>query len=222
MSTQTPSRFEALSQMEPGTSLAFTDVSWDECQDVLEQAGEASHLRISFDSGALQVMTLSDEHESYASFLRGMITAIQLRLRTEIRSFGSMTLRNDKVRKGCEPDACFYIQNAHLIRNRLKLDLRTDPPPDIAVEVEIHHDSTNNMGIYAALGVLEIWRYNGRRLTMHLLEQGSYQESEKSLAPPFLTRDVISNTMARLSTAGETAALVAFDEWLQKSQPGNL
>ena len=109
MSTQASSYYEIVSQLPPGAVTSFTDVSWDEYEDLLEQVGEASNLRISFDNPVLQVMTLSDEHERCASFLRGLITAIQLRLRIRIESRGSMTMSKPQQHKGCEPDACFYI-----------------------------------------------------------------------------------------------------------------
>src|SRR5205085_4507682 len=109
----------------------------------------------------LEAMSLSPEHESYARFLEELMTAVRLRLRVNIRSFGSATIRKQKRRKGNEPDACFYVQNAAATGNKLQLDFATDPPPDIAVEVDIHHDSLNKFPIYAALGVPEIWRFDG-------------------------------------------------------------
>jgi Uma2 family endonuclease len=219
MSTQTSSYYEIVSRLPPGAVTIFTDVSWDEYECLLEQVGEASHLRISFDNGALQVMTLSDQHERYASFLKGVITVIQLRLRISIASFGSMTMRKPQQRKGLEADACFYVQNEHRIGRRLRLDLRTDPPPDIAVEVDVHHNSMNKLGTYAALGVPELWRFDGKALTIYLLDENSYRESETSLALPFLTSRVLTDAVLRLNTDGETAALVAFDKWLQEQHP---
>jgi Uma2 family endonuclease len=146
-----------------------------------------------------------------------LMTAIRLRLRINIRSFGSATMRKQKRQKGNEPDACFYVQTA-AIGNRNQLDFATDPPPDIAVEVDVHHDSLKKLPIYVALGVPEVWRFDGETLTIHLLEQDHYVESATSLALPMLTSRVLTDALARLRRDGDLQALVAFDEWLQ-TQP---
>jgi Uma2 family endonuclease len=117
--------------------------------------------------------------------------------------------------KGNEPDACFYVQNAYRIGNRLQLDFATDPPPDIAIEVDVHHDSRNKLDIYAALAVPEVWRFDGDALTIYLLEQDRYTESGSSLALPMLTSPLLTNALTQVRTEGELAALMAFDEWLQ-------
>ena len=217
MSTRTLSYYEIVSNLPPDAAVTFRDVGWDEYEELLEQVGEAEHLRISFDDGVLQVMTLSAEHEKYARFFESLMTAIRLRLHIDILSFGSATMRKKGERKGNEPDACFYVQTAHLIGNRLQLDFATDPPPDIAVEVDVHHDSRNKLAIYAALGVPEVWRFDGSALAIYLLEHDSYQESPASLAFPNLTNRLLTNVLARVGSEGELKALMAFDEWLQRT-----
>ncbi|HWX43006.1 MAG TPA: Uma2 family endonuclease [Blastocatellia bacterium] len=215
MSTQALSYYEIVSQLPADAVVTFHDVGWDEYEDLLEQVGEAEHLRITYDSGALQVMTLSPEHEKYARFLEGLMTAIRLRLHINILSFGSATVRKRGQRKGNEPDACFYVQNAYRIGNRLQLDFASDPPPDIAVEVDVHHDSRNKLDIYAALAVPEVWRFDGDALTIYLLEQDRYNESASSLALPMLTSPLLTDALTQVRTEGELRALMAFDEWLQ-------
>ncbi|MBO0861236.1 MAG: Uma2 family endonuclease [Chloracidobacterium sp.] len=69
-------------------------------------------------------------------------------------------------------DTCFYVQAAETIGNRISLDFSVDPPPDLVLEVAIHHYSTDNDAIYAALGVPEIWRYDDQlAMTIHHLHQ---------------------------------------------------
>lgn len=222
MSTQIASYYDMVSQLPEGASVTFQDVSWDEYEELLEQVGEAPGLRISYDDGSLQVMTISSEHEKYASFISSLITVIRLRLRIDILGFGSATMRKRKRKKGNEPDACFYVQTASLIGNRIQLDFETDPPPDVAVEIDVHHDSRSKLPIYAALGVAEIWRYNGRAMTIYHLtkdaadsEASSYVEQDTSIALPMLTARILTEMIDRMRTDGELNALLAFDEWLQ-------
>ncbi|MEJ7618395.1 MAG: Uma2 family endonuclease [Pyrinomonadaceae bacterium] len=94
-----------------------------------------------------------------------------------------------------------------------------NPPPDIAVEIDIHHGSLSKFPIYAALGVPEIWRYDGQQLTIHLLEHAEYAAADKSRALPLLTARLLTDFLTRLKEEGEFQTILAFDEWLQASQP---
>jgi len=225
MSTQIASYYDMVSQLPENASVTFQDVSWDEYEELLEQVGEAPGLRISYDNGSLQVMTISSEHEKYAFFINSLIAGIRLRLRLNILAFGSATMRKRKRKKGNEPDACFYVQTASLIGNRIQLDFETDPPPDIAVEIDVHHDSRSKFPIYAALGVPEIWRYDGRVMTVYHLakvaadtDASLYVEQDTSAALPILTAQLLTEMIERMRTDGELNALLAFDEWLQSRE----
>lgn len=218
MSTQTLQYYEIVSQLPEDTVITFHNVGWEEYEDLLEQVGEASGLRISFDEGTLNVMTLSSEHEKYERFFETLLTAVRLRLRINILSFGSATMRKRKKNKGNEPDACFYVQTADVIGNRLHIDFEIDPPPDIAVEIDVHHDSRDKFSIYAGLGVPELWRFDGQAMIIYVLEQGRYEEVTASRALPMLTSQVLTEALTSLREKGEFQALVAFDEWLQTQQ----
>jgi Uma2 family endonuclease len=131
-------------------------------------------------------------------------------------------MRKRKFKKGKEPDACFYVQTAPLIGNRIQLDFEADPPPDVAVEIDVHHDSRSSFPIYAALRVSEIWRYDGQAMTIyHLSEAGDapeYVAGDTSAALPMLSAALLTETIERMRRDGELSALLAFDEWLQSRQ----
>lgn len=222
MSTQATSYYDIVAQLPEDASVTFHDVSWDEYEELLEQVGEAPGLRVSYDNGSLHVMTISAEHEKYALFINSLIAGIRLRLRLNILAFGSATMRKRRRSKGNEPDACFYVQTAPLIGNRFQLDFETDPPPDIVVEIDVHHDSRPRFRVYEALGVPEIWRYNGKAMTIYQFvkaaqesEPSAYVERDTSIALPMLTAHVLTEMLDRMRRDGELSALLAFDEWLQ-------
>jgi len=209
------SRYELISQLSDGASMTFPHVSWEEYEELLDQFVEPAGLRMSYYKGELTAMSLSAEHEKYARFIEQLITALKLRLRFSISSFGSWTMKKAKKQTGKEPDACFYVQTASAIGNRIDLDFAVDPPPDIAVEVDIHHKTKNQLEIYAALGIPELWVFDNGRLTIHLLEDDHYVEVEISKALPMLTASVLTDFLNRLPKDGEFQTLLAFDEWLQ-------
>jgi Uma2 family endonuclease len=213
MSAQTASYFDIVSRLPADTVLTFHDASWQEYEELLHKVSETAGLRISYVDGALTIMTVSHEHEQFTRFFEALITAIRLRLRVNILSFGSATMKRKP--KGNEPDACFYVQSADLIGNRTVFDFAVDPPPDIVVEVDIHHDSKDKFSIYSGFAVPELWRFDGNALTIHLLEHEHYEEAKVSRALPILTAEILTRFLGQLRNEGEFKALIAFDEWLQ-------
>ncbi len=213
------SHYEIVTHLPANTVVIFRDVGWEEYEHLLAQVGEASGLRISYNDGTLQVMSPSSEHEIYSRFIEQMVGLVRVRHRINIRFFGSSTMKKRKNVKGTEPDACFYVQSTPLIGNRMQLDFTVDPPPDIAVEIDIHHGSLDKFPIYAALGVSEIWRFDGQQLTIHQLDQDTYITVENSRALPVLTSRDLTEFLTRLREEGEFQTILAFDEWLQAQQP---
>jgi len=88
------------------------------------------------------------------------------------KSGGSTTFRRRDLEAGIEPDRCFYIQNQPALRGKRTLDLSIDPPPDLAIEVEISERLLDRVGIYERLGVPELWRNDGKRSRVMLLGRG--------------------------------------------------
>src|ERR1041384_844617 len=74
MSTQTLSPYAFVSELPAAAEITFHDVTWEEYEELLEEVGEASGLRISYDEGTLNVMTLSAEHECYERFHDNVLT----------------------------------------------------------------------------------------------------------------------------------------------------
>ncbi|MGH9936019.1 MAG: Uma2 family endonuclease [Blastocatellia bacterium] len=102
--------------------------------------------------------------------------------------------------------------------SKLDLNFEIDPAPDIVVEVDIYHDSTDNHPIYAALGVSEIWRYDGLEATILHLQGNDYVEAGASKALSMITYPILTEYLTRMRLEGEIAAIKAFDEWLQSLQ----
>jgi len=209
---------EIISQLPADSFLIRENVTWEEYEDLLEQVGEARGLRISYDDGTLQIMTVGAKHEYYSRFIESLVSQVRFRLRVNIRFFGSSTMRKKKKRKGIEPDACFYVQTAEALGNRIDLDFEKDPPPDVAVEVDVTRHSISKFGIYAGLGVPEVWHYDGNELRIYLREQDEYVPATESQALPTLSGPVLTKFLSQLRAEGELQAVLAFDDWLQSQE----
>ncbi|HEU4391426.1 MAG TPA: Uma2 family endonuclease [Blastocatellia bacterium] len=215
MSTDTVSYSEIAAQLPPGSIVTFHDVPWVEYEQLLERLGEARGLRVSYTDGALSIMSRSSEHESYADFIKLLVGHLSFRQRINVRFFGSAIMKKRRETKGNEPDACFYVRTACVIGHRMDVNLSVDPPPDIVVEVDIHHDSRDTFSVYRAIGVPEIWRYDGREFSIHLLRASQYVSADNSVALPVLSARVLTDFLRRLPRDGEFETMAAFDEWLK-------
>jgi len=215
MSAETATYREVIERLPTDSTLILRGISWDDYEELLAAVGEAPGLRISYDQGTMQIMTPSSEHESYVRLIERLVDRVSSKLRIKVLSFGSATMKHSRWRKGSEPDACFYVQSASRIGNRVLLDFTNDPPPDIVVEVDINHDSLSKFPIYAALGVSEIWRYDGQALAIYLLERNQYIPSEASLALPMLTSAVLTEFLSRSRSEDQYEMLLEFEIWLE-------
>lgn len=110
------------------------------------------------------------------------------------------------MRREVEADACYYIQNANRIIGKRKIALTEDPPPDLAVEVDLSTDARHKFPIYAALGVPEIWRYDGEVVQLYVLRKTDYAETRRSEMLPGLSRELLIESLDISKTKGQTAA----------------
>ena len=118
---------------------------------------------------------------------------------------------------GVEPDECFYIQNEAIIRGRERIDLNTDPPPDLAIEIDVTTDSKTKKNSYQALGVTELWIYDrgSQQLQINVLREGKYVESNQSqIFPGLPIVDAIPQYLMKSKVDGRNAAIKAFRAWL--------
>ncbi len=191
------------------------NISWETFETLLRETGEDRGSRFAYDCGTLEIMTPLYEHENPKIQFDRLIFALAEELEIEIKSAGSTTLKRRIANRGIEPDNCYYIQNEPAVRGRQKLDLATDPPPDLAIEIDITSSSVNKFGVYSALNVLELWRYDGRDLKFYQLTEGQYVECEFSIAFPLISVNEISRFIEQSKTSGEIALLKSFRAWVR-------
>ncbi|QLE52494.1 Uma2 family endonuclease [Nostoc sp. C057] len=199
----------------PGQRVLLRDVTWQELETILEDLGEHRVARIAYDRGILEIMAPLPEHEYDKEIIGDLVKALLEELNTEFISLGSTTFKNQVMAQGIEPDQCFYIKNESKIRGKKRLDLTVDPPPDLAIEVDI--TSRTHPNIYEALKVPELWRFNKGKLQINVLQDGHYVESQQSLNfPQFKLGEAITQYLEQTITEGRNATFKAFRLWVQK------
>ncbi|MCL2934538.1 MAG: Uma2 family endonuclease [Trichodesmium sp. MAG_R03] len=201
--------------LKPENTTLLMGIRWETYQSLLLDLAENPSQKLTYDQGELEIMTPLPEHEINKGFLGRLVQTTTEVLGLEISSLYSTTLSRKDLQKGVEPDECYYITNEELVRGKIKFDFNHDPPPDLAIEIDITSSSLDHLTIYAALGIREIWRFNGENLFIYCLQDGSYQEQEKSNVLPILSRSVILNFLIRRGEKGKNALLREFREWLE-------
>jgi Uma2 family endonuclease len=198
-----------------GRQLLLDGVSWRTYGRLL-RAFDDRHVRLTYDRGDLEIMTLSPEHERFKHLLGLLISILVEELGWNMAGFGSMTFKSTRQRRGLEPDECYWIQNESLVRGKDTIDLQHDPPPDLVCEIDVTHSSLDRLSIYAVLGVPEVWRFNGRQLVAYLLSsEGRYQESAQSGAFPFLALAEVERFLGTRSAQSETELVRQFRAWVR-------
>jgi Uma2 family endonuclease len=196
--------------------LILYSVSWPEYTRIL-RSFEHRHLRITYDRGTLEIMTLSHLHENSGRFLGRLVFTLTEELELPMKGGGSTTFRRKKKQKGLEPDDCYWIAHEAAVRGKKAIDLRIDPPPDLAMEVDITRSSMNRMGIYAALYVPEVWRYDRNGLAFLVLNAAGKYDSAP-ISPTFslpITPADLLPFMDMRNQMDENAVIREFRLWIR-------
>ncbi len=185
-------------------------VSWDEYEAFLEALGD-HYLRHTYDRGTLEIMAPSQSHEWVKGFIGRLIEGMALAVDIPIKSVGSTTRRRKEGERGLQPDESYYVANELLVRGKRNYDPRRDPPPDLAIEVDVTSSSVGRMPVYASLGIPEVWRYDGDTLTFHRRSKGGkYQRIDHSLAFPFLSPGDVARFVDQITEKDENSLVREF------------
>ncbi|NJN90582.1 MAG: Uma2 family endonuclease [Leptolyngbyaceae cyanobacterium SL_5_14] len=168
--------------LSPGSHLLIEAVSWEQYEALLVELGEDRRIpRINYYDTILELIAPLPSHERPHRIIGYIVTALLDAQDRAWEDFGSTTFKKPQ-QAGLEPDTCFYIQNAGRVRNRQRLDMTTDPPPDLAIESDV--TSRTTLGAYVALRVPEVWVYEMASLKIYVLQADGYVESSTSLTFP--------------------------------------
>lgn len=204
---------------ENGGAILLNNVSWEEYEMFLEDFAERAGWRLAYDGGKLEIMPPLMEHETPAVSIDMFVWAYGEFFDLTVEGAGSTTFRRELKKKGVEPDACFYIQSADKVIGKVGLlDPKNYPMPDVAVEVDITHGSLDKFPIYAALGVPELWLYDGENLSFYELRDEKYHQISNSRALPGLSAEKLAEFLKLSKNEGQTPALKSFRQWLREQK----
>lgn len=204
-------------RVRPGSHMILDDVNWRTYSHFLQMFADRPNVRLTYDQGKLEIMSPLFEHDLGSRSFAYIVLAIAEEFKLPMLPGGASTLRNKLKKRGLEPDECFWIANARSMAGKKRLDLTVDPPPDLAVEIDIRRSALNRMAIYAELQVPEVWRLRKGRLTFHVLgENGKYHEVDASQAFPQIPAAPLLAFLQEVEDIADLPTVLArFRKWLR-------
>jgi Uma2 family endonuclease len=202
---------------EPGENrFLIRNIDWATYRQISEALNER-HFHMSFDGKDLELMTISSDHSQLSRILGDFVVVLTEETGSPRKSTGEMTMDRKDLEKGIEADESFYLINEPKVRNKQKIDMAVDPPPDLGIEIDLTTDSRRRLGIYAKINVPEIWRYNGQQVTIYQRQSdGQYATAERSQYFAFLSAADLTRFLAQRGQIDESSLLLSFRKWVRE------
>lgn len=204
----TPEKIE----LPPGTVVRMLG-TWQDYQKLEEQLGDRAIPRIKYRPGEILLMAPLPEHGRKVSLTARIVTTLLDHLNRQYEEFTPITMSLPEVR-GIEPDYCFYIENWSAVSGKDRIDWENDPPPDLAIEVDV--TSYTDINDYLPYRVPEVWLLRNNQLLVYRVQGESYSLTESSYFP-------------NISEIGQRCFQIACEEntssairWLRNSLQSNL
>lgn len=210
-----PTITEDTISLAAGDELILRFRTWEDYEALLARREDKAGLRISYNSKTQEIRIISPlpKHSNQADLLADLVKAL---LRYEGRdwdAFTPITLKRIN-QQGIEPDYCFYIDNRDRILGKERIDLETDPPPDLVIEIDL--TCTTKPEDYQAIAPLELWVYRQSQLSIYQFESRQYRESEESRwFPGYDLKRLIPQYCDRGWQSGSSVAVREFEEVLR-------
>ncbi len=200
-------------------SVVLAGVRWQTYEALLNDLSNG-RIRLTYDRGNLEITAPRFRQESNAGALGELVKSLARAAKLRVKSAWSTTFRREDLARGLEPDRCFYIRNLSAVLGKLEIDLSQDPPPDLAIEIDIMSSCLDRLAIYAALGVPEVWRFDGEHFEVLLRnDAGGYDRADASptfAALPIAAVAGLLNEVVRLDDASQERRIRA---WVRKHAP---
>jgi Uma2 family endonuclease len=184
---------------QPDRRVVIRNVSWDFYEQLVDSIPEHAHIHVDFDGTDLEVMSpTSPVHDDSKSLLGQFVEAVAQVLRVPYKALGQTTWMRKEMARGLESDECYFFLPTKLAalakaRARKSMNLDDYPNPDLSIEVDIYQPEVDRAGIYSALRVAELWRFDGKSeqvIIERLGDDGSYHPVDESEFLPVRAEEI--------------------------------
>jgi Uma2 family endonuclease len=203
--------------LSPGSEVILRHQTWADYEELLRRRQDNAAVKIRYNARSREVrmMTPLPEHGKTSDVLSDLVKALLRHSGQDWEGFDPITLKR-YGEGGLEPDWCVYIQNREAILGKKWIDLASDPPPDLALEVDA--TCSSNPEDYEPLRIPELWIYREESLHIYLFDGRHYRNAADSPTFPGIPVGRLIPEYVRLAwQAGSSVALRQFDVALRES-----
>ena len=192
-------------------------IGWAGYETVLRLRGDRSRPKMIYLDGDLLLMSPALPHERLRFRLGCFVFEVVVGLKIPFLVTGQTTFRRRKKEVGVEPDESYYLANEARVRGKREIDLRVDPPPDLAIEAVHTHGAAKALEVLRRLRVPEVWVCDdeGMRILIRRANR-RYTKSDQSLAVPFLTATEILDWAQRSLLGPDLEWTEELRRWVQE------
>jgi Uma2 family endonuclease len=173
---------------------------------------------MAFDGSNLEIMTKSPDHEKYRQLLGYAVFEIAKVIDLPLGSYGEMTWKRPAIGRGIEAGQSYYVELQKIeaaAKIKGKHAARRMPPPDLAIEIDISPPEVDRPGIYAAMKVAELWRFDGAKVVIERLgRDGRYRPAPASRLLK-VRADELTHWLSVEDTRNETRWAKRLAAWLE-------
>ncbi|MFN9176123.1 MAG: Uma2 family endonuclease [Synechocystis sp.] len=198
--------------LDPGSEVILRHQTWADFETLLALKQEKTFPKLYFkaQTGEIHLMSPLPSHGKRINILGDLVKAILLVQNKDWQAYDPITLKQFK-QAGVEPDTCFYIDNRQAILGKEQFDLSVDPPPDLAIEVDMR--SLTLLDAYVPIAVPKLWFYRTGELEIYQLQGESYQyKSQSSLFPEWDVVNLLPQYVELAWQQGSSVALRQFEQ----------
>lgn len=200
----------------PKQRFEISGLDW-QAYRAISEALTGQHVRLTYEKGVLELMTKSDDHGNYAHLLGLFVFVLAEETKLTMRGFGDMTWEREGLERGAEADDCYYLTNAPLVMHKEHIDLETDPPPDLMIEIDVSRSSKRRLRIFAVMRVPEVWKFDGKTLiVLRLGADGQYHPAEHSLYFGDIPIGEIAGFLLKRTEVDEISLISQFRQWVRQ------
>jgi Uma2 family endonuclease len=197
--------------LPPGGEVVLRHQTWADYEELLANRQDNAAIKIYFDGRTqeIQLMSPLPEHGKKSNLLTDLVKILLKKQNQDWHCFDAITLKRPEVR-GIEPDTCFWIANRLAIVGKAKLDLEVDPPPDLAIEIDV--TSLTQPEDYVDIKAPELWIYRNQKLLIYLWNGNSYDTSLVSqIFPTVPVVQLLPHYVEMAWNRGDSVAIRAFE-----------
>ena len=207
---------------EPDRRVVIRGIDWAFYEQLVDSIPEGANLHVDFDGKDLEIMVQSPLHDGEKKLFAQLIEAIAQELGIPYKSAGQTTWKRPEVGRGLESDESyfFHIEKLAMVaqaKARRSKKIADYPNPDLGIEVDISPSKIDRAGIYAALRVAEVWRFDGETeevVIERLGDDGSYHRVENSAFLP-IRDDEVHRWVVEEDTSDESAWARRLRVWVR-------